>query len=420
MSGNHNQQQHHQPPQHLPIGLPALTWIEAIENEANENEYTYHYDVSTTHPIQYILPDLPECLTEDNKKNREDHSPWLQVMNKWWVEVALAKNSEEIYAIPLLGEIYCVYTFDEVPFIFQTNDFSQGARSILRAHFNSSPCFDVTLCCSDDNIAVHAHKAILAANSDYFTALFKESWWETTLRKESTVCCNGRSYEVRCVLQYFYTGETFQFNTLEVEGLINCLLLAHEFLSTPIVTHIVDMLCERINRENVLAILSLADVYSFDVLLDRSLSEALLLWESEDQNDMFAESSMDLANAVNVLKLSFNEVKSRHGIVFKSIRELLAILKEALVEEFESYTYSAARNDSEIVECSSNIVALESQSSFLRRSHDHEKLEFLRQRLQRLHKVRQSLEKQKLKIDRQKEFFRIQQSALDKIFVKKN
>ena len=78
------------------------------------------------------------------------------------------------------------------------------ALETWKALLFSSKFSDVRFVCEEDECVLHAHKAVLAASSTYFSALFEGPWAEN--HADGEIATSNPSHIMKAVLSYIYTG----------------------------------------------------------------------------------------------------------------------------------------------------------------------------------------------------------------------
>ena len=137
-------------------------------------------------------------------------------------------------------------------------DHNEETLAILNTHRRSKLLCDVILVVDDEEFP--AHRGVLAANSQFFLALFTTEMLEKD--KGRTKLSNVGVEELGSILEFMYTGQ-IQINSDNVFQLLE----ASNFL---LVVKVREACCQflesMLDVENCLAILSIADMFSCDPL----------------------------------------------------------------------------------------------------------------------------------------------------------
>lgn len=120
---------------------------------------------------------------------------------------------------------------------------------------NSGIYSDITLCVGDQKFNVH--KNILASNCEYFQAMFKDGFKESTEKEIEIPDVDPKIFEI--ILKFIYNDQLPE----DLEPIAKELLpAADRFLVPPVVKKCKDKLCEMISLENCVELLILADTFN--------------------------------------------------------------------------------------------------------------------------------------------------------------
>ena len=140
-------------------------------------------------------------------------------------------------------------------------------EAINKLRTNSLLC-DAVLVVEDKRFPVH--KAILAANSEYFRALFTNGMKES---KESEVHISGVNQQMMTlILEYVYSRRV----TLTAESVVTLLPIADNFLMPGLKNACCDYLISQLNPTNCVGVMEFAEKYNCERLYERARRYLLL------------------------------------------------------------------------------------------------------------------------------------------------
>jgi hypothetical protein len=153
---------------------------------------------------------------------------------------------------------------------------------------------DVILVSKEDK-KIHAHKLILILNSKYFETLFNSSFKESTSPEVklpySEPCLNN-------LIQFIYKGK-FDDSSLEIDGLLELLGVAHQMEVEDLFDHCVDLIKEHltygISRINIVDCLQASYLYNEEEFIE----PCLLAAESFSATETDANSSSSATPELN-------------------------------------------------------------------------------------------------------------------------
>ncbi|XP_077268860.1 speckle-type POZ protein B-like [Temnothorax americanus] len=153
--------------------------------------------------------------------------------------------------------------------------------------FENPEFSDITVCV--DGRKIQAHKAILVAQSHYFSRMLKSEMSET---QNNYVTIEDIDYgTVREMLRFIYTGKVENLENLR--KITDLLVAADKYELTKLKVMCEKILCTRLTVENVAEILILADFYRADYLK----AEALDIIKSHLTDVLNTEGYKSLANS---------------------------------------------------------------------------------------------------------------------------
>ena len=114
---------------------------------------------------------------------------------------------------------------EEMPEPVSTNSFSEQFRTLLENPVHS----DITFVIGDGKDEVQAHRAVLAARSDFFNAMFKPGGMSES--KKEVIEIQGHSLSTfQRLIEFIYTNTVRDIEKVESSELIALLMLANEYL----------------------------------------------------------------------------------------------------------------------------------------------------------------------------------------------
>ncbi|XP_064625078.1 kelch-like protein 26 [Lineus longissimus] len=157
----------------------------------------------------------------------------------------------------------------------------------LQTLFQDGTLCDVTL--SAENYSVHAHKLVLAANSDYFRIMFSGNWSE---KKDSNIVLHGlTACGLRAVIEFCYKGII----TINPEDDVVDILSAIKHCQVVEAFRLFEeFLCTTINETNFSNLMEFSEIYLLQILrqklirfaarvflpsVDQSLTDQLLTFD---------------------------------------------------------------------------------------------------------------------------------------------
>lgn len=291
-------------------------------------------------------------------------------------------------------------------------------RQLVSSFLNSSETSDVALMCTLDSsgdstcvVEVLCHRCILISNSDFFKALLGELWSPLDEGKDRrvtrrTIRCDADSKHVHYLLRYLYGDDIFHLSGQKIDpsaaDAMSVYALAH-YWSCPaaVLDAITDYIYSVVGGDTAMKVFSFADTFSLPRLKDLALTLAVQQKtvtgapESGEGLDISPLCS-DIHDCIEVLREACDFVKSKHNfIVDGSVREVVACLKECLVEEEEVWKASAARHADFVAQhCAPGEVADGAYAA-------------------RLKRVQDSLRRQERAVQRKRDFYERLQKPLD-------
>ena len=357
------------------LRLTATAWEQ--ENVIIPNIYDNDNDIDGTDVDEVITKSLNKNDDEKEVDQVPDTSPWLADLFRWYKR---PKTKEELTSSPMLVSFLSQVRLllDGVTDIVDDNNvskeweifqqYSYHIRNILNGFLSTSCMVDTVLCCPNNATEVKCHECVLIENSDYFKALLSHNWssgddkkatgdedGERSLRKLN---CEAEAKHAVMLLNYFYGENLFcSGGNLSLEDAMEIYSLAH-FWSCPTATLdvVTEYIYDHVDEANSLYALTFAETFSLQRLKDKCLTLAITgmsILDDNDKNDDDQEGGADIGDVlsgevqdcISVLRRACSFVKSKHNYDMDcSVREMVAILKEALEEEEEVWKISTKRN----------------------------------------------------------------------------
>lgn len=374
-----------------------LTWFDAIANDAHE-----HNDIAVD---IYLSDEEARRRAEATTRNNDDAKEIE--LSDWLVNVR-----DVFYGDDTAKKVIAKLLFDEnidasAPPTVEVDHFvAQAPQYPLRLlkHLESQYLCDVHLATQDQRVP--AHSALLAAQSDYFRAMF--SRWHCD---DNVVHVDSDETTLRYVLHYIYTGELHP--SLDENHIITCFHLSQHFMIHSLNQALLHLIYNSITSANVCDFLDLAQLYDLRVLKERCLTVAIRNLSQIDSSDVFTSLPAKLRESLYTLRQSFqylNHVASRNCPTVEYTRELLGIMKETLRDEEDVYQDSLALYQADLANCNQRIDAA---SRITHRDAYVNDMAMLMAWHERLDKVGRCLEAKRKQLDRQQAFYKQQKRALD-------
>jgi speckle-type POZ protein len=140
---------------------------------------------------------------------------------------------------------------------------SQGYQCETCSHYFENPAYsDFTLIC-DDGVSLPVHRLILAKKSPVFKTLF-----DGEMNESKRVLKDISSETMKDVMRFIYRGTV---EMEDVKSITNVLHAAATYEIAELIALCIDALMEKIDKENVMAILNIAYVYGHVELENKCL-----------------------------------------------------------------------------------------------------------------------------------------------------
>lgn len=117
-------------------------------------------------------------------------------------------------------------TEDEKPEPITAEDFGEQFRTLLENPIHS----DIVFIVGEERSEILAHRAILSARSDYFSAMLKPGGMLESEKKEIVIGSAHSSSTFRRMIEFVYTNTVRDLATIDSSDLIALLMLANEYL----------------------------------------------------------------------------------------------------------------------------------------------------------------------------------------------
>lgn len=303
----------------------ALPWHEALQNHAHNAEEPESRSHSLAAENIYSSDD--EHVTPSN---------WTILMREAWMATYNLEDSP-------LRDLLASYGGAKDD-LFSSERLNSSERIVLLEHLRSQTLTDMRII-SNDKINIFAHKVILSIHSEYFRTLFLDTWWAS--REDHSIELDCSSSSLNAILEYFYSGNL---DSIMQSGdiVIGCLKLGHLLLAGALVDELTPVVMELVDDENAVSLLSVAEALDIKPLRDRCISVMIQKLTSVEQSQYFEELGPRVRSALSTLRANYLRCVTIHGGVFDNIRELLAMIKDALMEEEEAYELGRRRNEEEL------------------------------------------------------------------------
>jgi hypothetical protein len=340
-----------------------------LTSSAWENENIIYAGDEETNNEETEVDDIVIQSNESNLKSDTDSSVWLSDLFRWYKS---EKSESELAKSPML-----VAFRKQVGLILDgmsdmSDDWEWQAfqsrsyyiRDYLKAVFMNHDMVDAAICCSDESPEILCHQCILTANCGYFEAILGENWSSSEnndsdsdgdtkldIRKLSS---DANSKHVRLLLEYFYGVNIFApIRSLSVVDAMEIYSLGHYWsCSSTLLDIITEFIYRNVSEDESLHVLSFADTYELSRLKDKCFTMAIKGMTVSDSDKVSAYDEVlapGVQDCIASLRKACRLVHSKHNYqVDCSVREMVAIMKEALEEEEEIWKISWARNNEEI------------------------------------------------------------------------
>ena len=174
------------------------------------------------------------------------------------------ETPETVHLMPM-DEIWverrCHEPEEEKPEPVSTTSFSDQFRTLLESPVHS----DISFIVGEEKHEIPAHKAVLAARSDYFNAMFKPGGMRES-KKEVIEITNHSSATFLRLLEFVYTNTVRDLDKIESANLISLLMLSNEYLLEDL-----RVLCEQtaarcLDMNNITALITLSAKHNAEAL----------------------------------------------------------------------------------------------------------------------------------------------------------
>lgn len=283
-------------------------------------------------------------------------------------------------------------------------------QGLLKDYYQSRDLSNVTIAGPPGSDLIEAHVEVLSAHSDYCKALFSEHWCrDNDHRAAMSLEDTAYFHAFPVLLEYFYTGDLRVI--LESTDLIAAVVLACELALSAVVEEILPHVQVAINSENVMSLLTIADMHALTALKGSCVSFCLRRLCDED---VCREQNLCLTPearaAMRTLRAAFERSTNINGDIYEDVRELIYMLRDAQDEAELSYNESKERNDAELQQCTDRIGWLSHR--MLLTATQNSEMQSLLSYKERLMNVDTILAQQRFRLDRSEEFNRSQLAAL--------
>jgi hypothetical protein len=377
----------------------ALPWYDLIDNEANENQ---EEDNNNNIQGDQTSEVLPECDGDSNQ--------WLELLFDWFQsensEASVTQQAIRSQIQELLdnGTTTACDTDKSVLSkweLFQS--ISLPIRYLLASFLRSKKMADLSICVPEQS-EILCHQCILTLNSEFFKALFSEEWSMSSSEEASAVrkvnCDDANSVHVQYLLRCLYGEDIFSLpEAMSVHDAVGVYSLAHYWsCSSSVLESLLDYIYNCVEGETAVYVLTFAETYSLSQLKDKCFTLAIQEMTTSISLDDSVLSS-DIQACMLVLRRACKFVKSKHNLdVTCSVREVVGMLKESLLEEEEVWKVSSALHVEAMQHCTRGGGGGGDEAY-----------------KERLCKVQESLDKQELAMRQRRAFYEQQQESLNQL-----
>jgi hypothetical protein len=295
-----------------------------------------------------------------------DSSPWLADLFQWYKseksesELLVAFRNQVRLILDGMQDISDNWEWEA----FQSRSFY--IRDYLKTIFMKNDMVDAAICFADESPEILCHQCVLSANSEYFAAMLGENWSNSSSKKENNsndgdsklnirkFSSDSESKHVRLLLEYFYGVNIFApKKSLTIVDAMDVYSLAHYWsCSSALLNVITEYIYEIVTEEESLHVLTFADTYGLSRLKDKCFTLAIkgmTVTDNSQEKEYDKVLAPDIQDCMTSLRKACILVHSKYNFeVDCSVREMVAILKEAIEEEEEIWNISCARNKEEI------------------------------------------------------------------------
>lgn len=323
--------------------------------------------------------DAGEDHTLQPTQKDDGYSVWLRVLYNWFQ----SDEQPSLTPTPSIRSLICeclqnektnenATIFSSIPSsdtvtvtwnLFQSK--SLPIRHLLSSFLQSHEMADISLCIPEQDIGILCHGWVLSANSEFFKALLSVNWTpqeqedvSNTTGARRTIPCDADSQHIQLLLRYFY-GEDIFTETLSVYDAVGVYALAHFWACPPSTLEEIERhVYNTVVGASSVYVLTFADTFSLARLKDKCFTLAIkemtfremTYTENEDASPAFPVLAAEVVQeCMATLRRACTLVKSKHNYdVDCSVREMVAILREALLEEEEMWRTSVSRHEEEM------------------------------------------------------------------------
>lgn len=381
------------------FAMLALPWYDAILNQPHE-EVVHEGD--SDHDEAISSEDAEVCV-----------SGWARSMDVFWKDSV--KSNRTTVLSEMLGPhlALCLdplrsdYFFTH-PIVTQT----------LLQYLETKESCDVKLS-TNDGVSYDCHKLLLAIHSEYYRTLFLDTWWSGHESCAVQVDCDAST--LHAILLYLYSGSIV--HIAQSGNAIECLKIGHMLLISSLIEDLLPSVMESVDDDNACSLMAFAETLGFKRLQEKAAMFVIRRLSKIEQSQYFADLSPRIQEAIRVLHGSYVRCTTVNGDLYNDVRELLAMIKDSLVEAERTLERGKVRNEEEIMKWTEASGGQQFHFKQTEANPDNtvrvssileSDLEEWRARLLR---VEASLGSQQLKLVRMRDRYEEQRKALDALLV---
>jgi hypothetical protein len=306
------------------VPMLALPWHEALLNQPHEED---HDDVV----------DMMSLPADNAQSPPASTSNWTYCMEQFWYK---SHKTDQGTTLKMMLSSHMELCEDSLRRLFDV----PAVRQTLLQYLESKNMCDVNLV-TNDGVIHPVHKVMLLIHSEYYRTLFAEEWWAA--HQSTTVQVDCDNITLHAVLTYLYSGDIS--HIAQCGDAIECLRLGHMLLIGSLIEDLLPLVIDSVDEDNACSLMAFAETLGFQRLKERCAMFVIKRLSNIQHSQYFADLSPRIRQSLQVLRTSYVRCATVNGDLYHDVRELMAMIKDSLIEAEEALREGKARNEEEIV-----------------------------------------------------------------------